>query len=533
MIAWAISRSAALSFLFGLSFLSGAPLFGAPSATRPQETVSPYGDLAAFLRYFEPERAANLGLGGFAERVDDLSEEGLAGRALGYRDFRARLSFSGADLFPNAPGDLAPILDADRFLARRIANFSSVRSQARSPLYYIRAVSRALVHVELNPALGESERRRALTVRARQLPHALESARSAVVNPPAILTRQAIQEGRETENWIGTLLVRYAALPESGEKWALDQALSDLRAALNGYVNELDTDILPLSRGREGLGEESVSAIARTFGFDGVYHALETLGRAVQETTADLDQRLAAMGMDRRAVQAPGQPLRPVDIPLFTWELSRQWPEEVDPRIGVDFGPPLSGFPGALATVWPGVGRSSAHSVRLYAVRNGSISREGILELAVAQAWGYHGLARGLSPVREGDDVGNIRLLMAWDGLSGPVGWFTLATRHRYSSDGPPAFGAGNHAANQAVLEAEAARSAAGVHLGETTADEAVARLATIAGIPREGARRLLTGHLSDPADIFAPAVGFVLYEIWRRRGEPDPMGFFAELLKR
>ena len=510
-----------------------------PAGLAAQQVPDPYDALTAFVNFFEPERSASLGLSGFDGRVTDLSEEGLAARDLGYRRLRSNLA--AAPLFPRAAEALAPLLDPRRFLDRRIVSFSQARPWERSPLYYVRATARAMVQSELNPALSTDERRRALTVRARQLPHTLASADGVLVNPPHILVAEAMQEARELEEWLGRLNRRYGGFPESADKWALERAVGDLTVAVTGYRAYLDSAWLSASNDHAALGAEFLGEMARGFGLDGIYHAVELLDHAVAGTrphppASDTPPETGDVFPSRAA--GFGRPNRAQVVSA----LAAQWPGVgTEPRITLDVGQPVPGYASVLVAVPPGAAKTEVRGLGMHAAEYGEpLSAQAVLELAAAEATWYDALTTGLglrlpSPgqaARAGPEpraqtaAPPAQVVVAWDALAGAARWLALALAAQ-SDD--PAW----HAGREAFREAVAARAAFGVHMGNTGVQGAVQRLREQADVSDGRARRMLAGLVSDPLAIFYPALGSALMELWRQQGQPPLGEFFMATLGR
>lgn len=506
----------------GATFVAGvAALFAAAMSLQGQDR-RPYERFAGFATFFEPETAALLGLSPDAGRMSDLGEEGLAARARGYRQLRAELV--GPPLFPNAPEELAGALDPRRFADRRVAEFHRVRAWSRSPLYYVRAAADALAAVDLDPGLSESGRRRALTARARQMPYLLDAAATALVNPPRILASQALAEARMLALWIEALAARTAELPEGGEKWALAQALEAADASLRSFADWLASEAPARAHGAPGLGEEVLSEIARSCGFDGAYHLLETLEAAVAARRQSGVRRASEAG---RA--AGGADRRPADPVSLAAAVEARWPGPgAAPSIAVFFGPPAPGR-GTVSAAWrPAAVGDSVGLVRLYVAEDRvaePLAGAALAETA-AQAWLFGATAPGAdaSARRHGGWAAS-RRLVAWNGLAGAVRWLAAATL-----SGTGGRGAGGDGLDAATLEAEVARTAGLVHLGRLDARAATVQLEAT-GAHAGDVSRLLTGHLHDPAGICGPALGFVLFRLRRDQGSPPPASALAEWL--
>ena len=527
----AISAATAVSLLWGVGLAHA-------QEERPHERFS------AFLSFFEPETSAALGLSGEMGRLSDRGEEGLAARARGYRQLRNAAAL--LRLFPEAPSPLVAAVDPVLFLDRRITTFSRVREWARSPLHYVRAAAEALALVELDPGLGPRERRRALTERARQLPYLLDAAAAALVNPPRILAGQALVEGRLLQTWIAEAAARGGKLPEGGEKWALAQSLEAAADAVAAFLDMLEADFAARANGVPGLGEDVLSELARTYGFDGAYHVAETLARAVEalESAHGLDAALtreAPTGMTNfgpppaHAAAPPSEPAQigPDSVGSLASMLVAGWPGSAPvPAVATRFGPRIAGrLPVSVA--WrPGTPAISGGLAWLYVADD--VARtpylvEAALADAASQVWIRAAVGVGPAPP---DPWTAARLFVAHEGLAPAARWFALAGPIATPDRGRRAAQAAvRPAAELALAEAEAARIATLVHLGLLRADDAIQQLAGIAGAGSAEAARLLANHLSEPSGIFAPALGFVVFELWIQQGRPPPASLFADWL--
>lgn len=494
-------------------------LFSAVSLVplRAAQDVDVYERLANYATFFEPETAAFLGLSPERGRVTDLSEEGLAARARGFERIRAGLR--GPPLFPNMPEDLAGAVDARRFLDRRVAGFRRVRAWARSPLCYVRAVAAALASVELDPGLEEAERRQALTERARQLPYVLSAASAALVNPPRFLSRQALAEGPTLRQWIAALAFRTASLPEGGEKWALAQALEAADESLQAFLERTEAD-LPSANGAPGLGEDVVSEIAVSYGFDGALHVLEILNAATAALEAEPSRAPSPAAPDSMSAG----PSPPVSLSAA---VAARWPGAGrPPAVSISYGPAVV-HRGGVAVAWrPGASASSGGLARVHVAReragDGAALASRVVSEAAPAAWLLP--AAGMPSGSGNAAWARTRLLVAWDGLEAAVRWFARAT----AAGGallPP------EERRAALTEAAAARSALLVHLGRLDVPGALDRLPKT-GAHSADASRWLAGNLSDPSGIVAPALGFVLWRRWRDSGRAPPAAALAEWLR-
>lgn len=494
------------------SAVSFAPL-------RAAQDVDVYERLANYATFFDPETAAFLGLSPETGRVTDLSEEGLAARARGFERIRAGLD--GPPLFPNMPEDLAGAVDPRGFLDRRVAGFRRVRAWARSPLYYVRAVAAALASVELDPGLEEPERRQALTERARQLPYVLSAASAALVNPPRFLSRQALAEGRTLRQWMAALAFRTASLPEGGEKWALAQALEAADASLQTFLDRTEADYLPRGSGAPGLGEDVVSEIAVSYGFDGALHVLEILNAATAALEAERSRAPGPAAPDSMSAGPPP----PVSLSAA---VAARWPGAGrPPAVSISYGPAVV-HRGGVAVAWrPATSASSGGLARVHVAReragDGAALASRVVSEAAPAAWLLP--AAGVMPSGNGNAAwARSRLLVAWDGLEPAVRWFARAT----AAGGAPLPLEERRAA---LTEAAAARLALLVHLGRLDAAAALERLPKT-GAHAADASRWLAGNLSDPSGIVAPALGFVLWRRWRDSSQAPPATLLADWLR-
>jgi uncharacterized protein (DUF885 family) len=216
------------------------------------------GDFGALCRAFlaeeyeaAPVAASALGLTGYDDRLDDLSEDA-------FRE-RGRRAAAWLERFRTVPPDgLAPDDRLDRDLLVAMLAGRTVVAEwepwRRQPELYIVPVLQGVFHLFLHRLRPEPELVRAAVARLRAAPQALDHGRAnltpELVAP--VLVDRALGQARAGAHYLRALLPEEAADPAG--RAALVEAGAAAATALEAYAAFLDT-LRPRATGSFALGE--------------------------------------------------------------------------------------------------------------------------------------------------------------------------------------------------------------------------------------------------------------------------------------
>jgi uncharacterized protein (DUF885 family) len=238
------------------------------SQPAPQQTSTPPGPPpgdAAFTavagEYLEdlykrqPTLATFLGVHKYDDQLDDYSREAATGAAAAARAFRQRV-----EAIAPASLSLANQLDREQLLHAidsRVLSLETLRPWARDPDTYSSGITNTAYLMIKRAYAPPEERLKQLIAREKQMPGALLEARKNLDNPPAILTKIAIDQLDGSRGFFGDAVAK--AFPDVKDAALLDEfkkANDAVMAALAGYKKWLQTDLTKRSNGDFAIGAE-------------------------------------------------------------------------------------------------------------------------------------------------------------------------------------------------------------------------------------------------------------------------------------
>jgi hypothetical protein len=315
-----------LLLLMGTGCASGVPAPAPPPPASPPAppATDPVVELVdgflGFHLYFNPVYATSMGGVGYESRLPDVSPAGTAARTQAYRDWAQRVEavdFRALSL--DQEMDLRVVLRTSRLA---MIEAEEIRPWARNPLFHARIIREGLEPLVGDPGPDDGARLQALAARQRQIPTLLAEARSSLVDPPRLLTQQAIQELEGTLTWLRRdLPSRFASSPEAQPKWEFERSNASTVAEVEGYLTFLREDVLPRSQGPLALGAETVDRLVMAAGLapDGATLLAEVEGE-VARLQRWIEAEVGRMGSDSPAAilarldaeRLPGDSVLPV-----------------------------------------------------------------------------------------------------------------------------------------------------------------------------------------------------------------------------
>lgn len=463
-----------------------------------------------FHLYFNPVMATSVGADGYESRFPDVSPAGTEARTGAYRDWAGRAeAIDVRSLSLDQEMDLRVVQRTARLA---LAEAEVVTPWVRNPVFHVRIIREGLEPLVGDPGEGDDEARlQALAARQRQIPTLIAEARASIEAPPALLTRQAIEELEGTITWLRRdLPSRFAAAPEAQPKWEFERSNASTVAELENYLTVLRDEVLPRSEGSLALGSDAVDRLVVAAGLaaDG-----NTLLEEVEAEIVRLERWIEAEA-GRLGSGPPGAILTRLDAEVLPGDsvlpVARRLQREVREFLGrrallpvAPGDPPVRPFP--LTRPAPPIRLEGAG--RLSEVRSATLRLDPL--------WAGRPVTAG------GVEAGVLR-----EGLSGRVvlletaGWVGRDVRLALPAPGEEE-GWGLHSAallldqgfrgGDPVLRIAqlrdrlriAARLRAGlrIHRGEWTLDEAVRSTGRSAGLSETAARRMVETNILDPLE--------------------------------
>jgi uncharacterized protein (DUF885 family) len=139
----------------------------------------------------------------------------------------------------------------------RIFELEDVRTYERSPQLYADTIATSLAGQALFDYAPLAERARRVLSKLRQVPRLMQAARDQVKDPPGIFVKVGLESLRGTLRFIHDDLPRaFGDLGDLHLLGDLADASTEASTSIQSYVDYLETDIAPRSKGSFRLGQE-------------------------------------------------------------------------------------------------------------------------------------------------------------------------------------------------------------------------------------------------------------------------------------
>ena len=148
-----------------------------------------------------------------------------------------------------------PALEAN--IRSRLHELESVRTWERSPQHYSDILATSLAGQALFPYASLSERARRIVSKLRQVNRLMQAARDNIKDPPGIFIKVGLESLRGTLRFINDDLPRaFSRLDDLHILGDLADASTAAAASIEGYIDYLERDLAPRSKGSFRLGKE-------------------------------------------------------------------------------------------------------------------------------------------------------------------------------------------------------------------------------------------------------------------------------------
>ena len=190
---------------------------------------------------------------------DDLLED------LGRHAVDAQIRELGAFARRLAAIDPARLTDTERLerpaleanIRARLFELEAIRTWERSPQYYSDILATSLAGQALFPYAPLPERARRVVSKLRQVNRLMHAARENIKDPPGIFVKVGLESLRGTLRFINDDLPRaFSRLDDLHILGDLADASTEAAAAVGSYVDYLERDLAPRTKGSFRLGQE-------------------------------------------------------------------------------------------------------------------------------------------------------------------------------------------------------------------------------------------------------------------------------------
>jgi uncharacterized protein (DUF885 family) len=209
----------------------------------------------AYLYETHPTNATFDGVHAHDDLLEDFSRPAIEAQIRELGGFARRL----AAIDPAALTPLEhlerPVLEAS--IRGRIFELEEVRTWERNPQHYADVLATSLAGQALFAYTSLDERARRVLSKLRQVPRLIQAARDNIKDPPGIFVKIGLETMRGTLRFVEEDLPRaFADLDNLHLLGDLADASLEAAGALRAYVDHLERDLAPRSRGSFRLGRE-------------------------------------------------------------------------------------------------------------------------------------------------------------------------------------------------------------------------------------------------------------------------------------
>ncbi len=213
----------------------------------------------AFLHEAFPTTAAGDGVHTHDDLLEDYSRAAIDGLLRDLGSFLRRLDAMRPETLTDVQRLERPVLEAH--IRARQFDLEQVRSWERSPQTYAETLAFSLAFQALFAYAPAEERARRVLSKLRQAPRLLQQARENVKEPAGIFIKTALETLRGVQSFIERDLPRaFASVDELSLLGDLDDASTDAVRAIGEYVEHLENEVAPKTKGSFRLGRERFEA---------------------------------------------------------------------------------------------------------------------------------------------------------------------------------------------------------------------------------------------------------------------------------
>jgi uncharacterized protein (DUF885 family) len=209
----------------------------------------------AYLHEVHPTNATFDGVHVHDDLLEDLSRQAVDTQVRDLGGFARRLAAIDPARLTDVERLERPALEAS--IRSRLFDLEVVRPWERSPQYYADLIATSIASQVLFDYAPLAERARRVASKLRQIPRLVQAARDNIKDPPGIYVKVGLESMRGTQRFIDEDLPRaFSRLDDLHILGDLADTSMAASAALGTYIEYLEKDLAPRSRGSFRLGRE-------------------------------------------------------------------------------------------------------------------------------------------------------------------------------------------------------------------------------------------------------------------------------------
>ena len=209
----------------------------------------------AYLHEVHPTNATFDGIHVHDDLVEDLSRQAVDRQIRDLGGFARRLAAIDSARLTDLERLERPALENS--IRARLFEFEAVRTWERNPQYYAEIIATSLAGQAVFEYAPLSERARRVVSKLRQVPRLIQAARDNIKDAPGIFVKVGLESMRGTRRFIDEDLPRaFSRLDDLHILSDLADTSTDASAAIGTYIEYLEQDLAPRSKGSFRLGRE-------------------------------------------------------------------------------------------------------------------------------------------------------------------------------------------------------------------------------------------------------------------------------------
>jgi len=209
----------------------------------------------AYLYEVHPTNATFDGVHTHDDLLEDLSRQAVDGQIRDLGGFARRLGAIDPARLTDTERLERPALEAS--IRARLFELEEVRTLERNPQFYADILATSLAGQALFDYAPLAERARRVLSKLKQVRKFIQAAVDNIKDPPGIFVKVGLESLRGTRRFIDDDLPRaFGALSDLHLLGDLADAAADASTAIGGYIEYLEKDLAPRSKGSFRLGRE-------------------------------------------------------------------------------------------------------------------------------------------------------------------------------------------------------------------------------------------------------------------------------------
>ena len=209
----------------------------------------------AYLHEVHPTSATFDGVHVHDDLLEDLARRAIDNQVRDLGALARRLAAIDPARLTDSERLERPAIDAT--IKARLFELEEVRTWERSPQHYADLISTSLAGQALFEYAPLAERARRIVSKLRQVPRLIQAARENIKDPAGIFVKVGLESMRGTQRFVDEDLPRaFSRLDDLHILGDLADASTEASAAVGAYIEYLEKELAPRSRGSFRLGRE-------------------------------------------------------------------------------------------------------------------------------------------------------------------------------------------------------------------------------------------------------------------------------------